>query len=95
MSDKDRTVLEKTVDRVGAIVMDSRSFEKNEGEGRWANAGPMGEIPCFIVTHHRPSREYAPVSTFVSDGVGRAIRQAQHAAAGMELHLFDAAARKP
>src|SRR5690349_3955098 len=63
-SDEDRAVLKRTVDSVGAIVMGRRSFEKNEGDGGWGDAGPMGDIPCFVVTHHAPSLPYPPVFTF-------------------------------
>jgi dihydrofolate reductase len=58
-SDEDRDVLQQTIDSVGAIVMGRRSFEKNEGDGGWGDAGPLGEIPCFVVTHHAPDRPYA------------------------------------
>lgn len=89
-TDDDRAVLEQTVDRVGAIVMGRRSFEKNQGEGGWGDAGPMGDIPCFVVTHRAPPRTCAPVFTFVLDGVASAIEQAQRVAGDNDVHLFGA-----
>ena len=89
-SDEDRAVLQEVVDRVGAVIMGRKSFDKNEGDGGWGDAGPMGDIPCFVVTHHAPARPYPPVFTFVTDGVQSAIRQAQRAAGDKDVHLHGA-----
>ncbi|MFP3463973.1 dihydrofolate reductase family protein [Leifsonia sp. SIMBA_070] len=89
-SDDDRAIVQQVIETVGAIVMGRKSFEKNEGDGGWGEAGPMGDVPCFVVTHHAPDRPYPPVFTFVTDGVASAIRQAQTAAAGKDVHLFGA-----
>jgi dihydrofolate reductase len=89
-SDDDRSILESAVEGVGAMVMGRKSFEKNEGDGGWGNAGPMGDVPCFVLTHHVPTRSYPSVFTFVSDGAASAIRQAQQVAGDKEVHLFGA-----
>jgi dihydrofolate reductase len=89
-TDEDRALLKQTVDKVGAVVMGRRSFEKNEGDGGWGDAGPMGNIPCFVVTHHVPDRAYPPVFTFATDGVMSAIQQAQQVAGDKNVHLFGA-----
>ena len=89
-SDEDRAVLGSVIGSVGAIVMGRTSFEKNEGDGGWGDAGPMGDVPVFVVTHHLPSRSYPPVFTFVADGVAEAIRQAQRVAGDKDVHLFGA-----
>jgi len=89
-SDDDRAVLQEVVDSVGAIVMGRTSFEKNEGDGGWGDGGPMGDIPCFVVTHHAPERAYPSVFTFVTDGVARAIARAQQVAGDKVVHLFGA-----
>ena len=89
-SDADRVVLNETVERVGAIVMGRRSFDKNEGDGGWGDAGPMGDVSCFVVTHNPPDRSYAPVFTFVLDGVANAIEQARRVAGDNDVHLFGA-----
>jgi dihydrofolate reductase len=89
-TDEDRAVLTEAVENVGAIVMGRKSFEKNEGDGGWGDAGPMGEIPCLVVTHHPPAHAYPSVFTFATDGVANAIRQAQDLAGGKDVHLFGA-----
>ncbi|MET3565519.1 dihydrofolate reductase [Leifsonia sp. 563] len=89
-SDEDRAVLQSVIGSVGAIIMGRTSFEKNEGDGGWGDAGPMGDVPVFVLTHHPPDRPYPPGFTFVSDGVPDAIRQARQVAADKDVHLFGA-----
>lgn len=89
-TDDDRAVLQKALDRVGAVVMGRKSFEKNEGDGGWGDAGPMGDIPCVVVTHHRPERAHPPVFTFTTDGVASAIHQARLLAGDRDVHLHGA-----
>jgi len=76
-TDADRGLLQEMIDRVGAIVMGRTSFEKNEGDGGWEDGGPVGDTPCFVVTHNRPTKAYPSVFTFVTDGVASAIEQAK------------------
>jgi dihydrofolate reductase len=76
-TDDDRAILQATIDSVGAIVMGRTSFEKNEGDGGWGEAGPLGDTPCLVVTHNQPTTAYPPVFTFVTDGVASAIEQAK------------------
>lgn len=89
-TDDDRAVLKQAVESVGAIVMGRRSFEKNEGDGGWGDAGPMGDVPCFVVTHYLPDRPYPPVFTFATGGVAEAIQLAQQVARDKDVHLFGA-----
>ena len=79
-TDEDRAVLQDMLDNVGAVVMGRKSFDKNEGDGGWGDGGPMGDTPCFVVTHDKPARSHPPVYTFVTDGVASAIEQAKQAA---------------
>jgi dihydrofolate reductase len=79
-TDEDRALLQETLGNVGAVVMGRTSFDKNEGEGGWGDGGPVGDIPCFVVTHHEPTRSHPPVYTFVTGGVAEAIEQAKRAA---------------
>src|SRR3954470_8705669 len=44
-TDDDRAILAQLLDGVGAVVMGRTSFEKNEGDGGWGNAGPAGHVP--------------------------------------------------
>ena len=79
-TDEDRAILQAVVDSVGAVVMGRKSFDKNEGDGGWGDGGPLGDTPCFVVTHHEPTRSHPPLYTFVTDGVVSAIEQAKRAA---------------
>jgi len=53
-------------------------------------SGPVGDVPCLVVTHHAPARSYPSVFTFVTDGVAGAIEQAQQVAGDKVVHLFGA-----
>ena len=76
-TDEDRAILQDMLDSVGAIVMGRKSFDKNEGDGGWGEGGPVGDTPCFVVTHHQPTRSHPPIFTFVTAGVVSAIEQAK------------------
>ena len=89
-TDEDRALLQEMIDGVGAVVMGRTSFDKNEGEGGWGDGGPVGEVPCFVVTHREPPATYAPVFTFVTDGVESAIEQAKAAAGEKVVGLHGA-----
>ena len=79
-TDDDRAIAQALLDGIGAIVMGRTSFDKNEGDGGWGDAGPMGDTPCFVVTHNKPTASHPRVYTFVTDGVPSAIEQAKEAA---------------
>ncbi len=79
-TDDDRALLQEMLDGVGAVVMGRTSFDKNEGDGGWGDGGPLGDTPCFVVTHHEPTRSHPPIHTFVTDGVASAIERAERAA---------------
>jgi dihydrofolate reductase len=70
--------------------MGRKSFEKNEGDGGWGDGGPLGDLPCFVVTHNRPTASYPSVYTFVTDGVASAIGQAKRAAGDKVVGLHGA-----
>lgn len=89
-TDEDQVILRQLMDGVGAVVMGRTSFDKNEGDGGWGDAGPAGDIPCFVVTHHPPNRTYPAVYTFVTDGVASAIEQASRVAGEKIVYLFGA-----
>jgi dihydrofolate reductase len=55
-TDDDRAILQAALDGVGAIVMGRKSFDKNEGDGGWGEAGPVGDTPCFVVTQQHADR---------------------------------------
>jgi dihydrofolate reductase len=89
-TDEDRAILQDMLDSVGAIVMGRKSFDKNEGDGGWGDSGPVGDTPCFVVTHHKPTRSHPSIYTFVTDGVVRAIEQAKQAAGDNVVTLHGA-----
>ena len=89
-TDEDRAMLQAILDGCGAVVMGRTSFEKNEGDGGWGDAGPVGDTPTFVVTHNKPTASYPPVFTFVTDGVPSAIEQAKTAAADKVVGLHGA-----
>ncbi len=89
-TDDDRAVLRDVVDNVGAVVMGRTSFDKNEGEGGWGDGGPLGDIPCFVVTHNKPTTSHPPIYTFVTEGVAGAIEQAKEAAGDKVVALHGA-----
>jgi dihydrofolate reductase len=89
-TDADRAILQDVLDNLGAVVMGRTSFDKNEGDGGWGDSGPVGDTPCFVVTHRKPTRSHPPVYTFVTDGVERAIEQAKQAAGDKVVGLHGA-----
>jgi dihydrofolate reductase len=89
-TDEDRALLQEMLDGLGAIVMGRRSFDKNEGDGGWGDGGPIGDTPCFVVTHQEPTTSHPSVYTFVTDGVASAIKQAKKAAGDKVVGLHGA-----
>ena len=61
----------------GATVMGRRTYDNSISE--WGDKGPLGEVPCFVVTRHPPD-DASAVFTFVPEGVERANELAQAAA---------------
>jgi dihydrofolate reductase len=89
-TDDDRALLQEAIDGVGAVVMGRRSFDHTEGDGGWGDGGPVGDTPCFVVTHHKPTATYPSVFTFVTDGVASAIEQAERTAGDKVVGLHGA-----
>jgi dihydrofolate reductase len=89
-TDQDRAILQEMLDGVGAIVMGRKSFDKNEGDGGWGDGGPVGDTPCFVVTHNKSVASYPPVYTFVTGGVASAIEQAKNVAGDKVVGLHGA-----
>lgn len=89
----DQAVLQEMVDGVGAVVMGRRSYEFCVGDGGWGDGGPVGDTPCFVLTHHAPEPAGVPtVFTFVTDGIESAISQAQNVAGEGTVGLHGATA---
>ena len=76
------------VEETGAVIMGRRSYD-NSIEA-WGGKGPLGEVPCFVVTHE-PLANADPVFTFVTDGIESALAKAREAAAGKRIGPDDPA----
>jgi RibD C-terminal domain len=50
----------------------------------------VGDTPCFVVTHNKPTTSHPPLYTFVTDGVVSAIEQAKSAAGDKVVGLHGA-----
>jgi dihydrofolate reductase len=70
----------------GAVIMGRRTYDNSIGE--WGQKGPLGDVPCFVVTH-RPVEGVDPVFTFV-DGIESAHDQAQAVAGDKVIGLMGA-----
>ena len=89
-TDEDIAILDEAINGCGAVVMGRKSFDDVEGEGGWGDKGPLGDTPCFVVTHHPPTKPVAPVFTFVTAGVASAIEQAKAVAGDKAVNLHGA-----
>lgn len=89
----DRAVLQEMVDGAGAIIMGRRSYDLCVGDGGWGDGGPVGDVPCFVLTHHVPEPDGVPkVFTFVTDGIASAVAQAREVAGERTIGLHGATA---
>jgi dihydrofolate reductase len=71
----------------GAVIMGRRSYD-NSIEA-WGGKGPLGDVPCFVVTHEPPASA-DPVFTFVTDGIESALAKAQAVAGDKRIGLMGA-----
>ncbi|MEO3763760.1 dihydrofolate reductase family protein [Streptomyces sp. B5E4] len=92
-TEADRAVLQEMLDGAGAVLMGRRSYDFCVGDGGWGDGGPVGDTPCFVLTHHAPDPAGVPeVFTFVTDGVESAIAQAKAAAGDRVVGVHGATA---
>jgi dihydrofolate reductase len=92
---RDSKLLAGMGENVGSILMGRRSYDLAEGDGGWADGGPAGPAPCFVLTHNPPAPETvrAPsVFTFVTDGIHSAVEQAKAAAGDKVVGVHGASA---
>ncbi len=75
------------LEETGAVIMGRRSFD-NSIEA-WGGKGPLGDVPCFVVTHEPPASS-DPVFVFVTDGIESALAKAQEAAGDKRIGLMGA-----
>lgn len=87
-SQDDQDVLREMVEGAGAIVMGRDSYDLCAYDV-WGDGGPVGDTPCFVLTHHPPAAA-PPVFTFVTDGIKSAIAAAQEVAGDRVVGLHGA-----
>ena len=75
------------LEETGAVIMGRRSYDNSIGP--WDGKGPMGDTPCFVVTH-RPLTPPDPVFTVVTDGIESALTQAREAASDKRIGIMGA-----
>jgi dihydrofolate reductase len=90
------TVLEESLDNLGAVVMGRNMFGGGPGpwgedpwQGWWGDEPPF-HVPVFVLTHHaREPLEMEGGTTFffVTDGIESALEQAKAAAGGKDVSL--------
>jgi dihydrofolate reductase len=76
------------IEETGAVIMGRRSFD-NSIEN-WGGKGPLGDVPCFVVTHRPAPEDSDPLFTWVGDGIESALAQAQEAAGDKRIGLMGA-----
>jgi len=74
--------------RRNAVVMGRRTYDNSVPE--WGGKGPLGDVPCFVLTHGDVPGGVDPVFTFVTDGVESAHAQAQQAAGEKRIGVMGA-----
>lgn len=74
------------IEETGAVIMGRRTYDNSIGP--WEGKGPLGDVPCFVVTH-RPFQA-DPVFTVVTDGIESALAKAQDVAGDKRIGLMGA-----
>lgn len=74
-------------EETGAVIMGRRTYDNSIPE--WGGGGPLGDVPCFVLTHDPPSTA-GPLFTFVTDGVESALAKASEAAGDKRIGLMGA-----
>jgi dihydrofolate reductase len=69
------------------VIMGRRSYDNSIDN--WGGKGPLGDVPCFVVTHDPPAIA-DPIFTFVTDGIEPALAKAREAAGGKRIGIMGA-----
>ena len=80
-------VFDGAIDDTGAVIMGRRTYDNSIPE--WGGGGPVGDVPCFVVTHNPPS-DAGSLFTFVTDGIESALAQARLVAGDKRIGLMGA-----
>ena len=81
-----RDEVERVFAESGAFIFGRRTYEIADG---WGGRHPVNGVPVFVLTHEPPSDfPHGPSNlTFVTDGIGSAIRQARAVAGDKDIKL--------
>ena len=80
-------VFDGVIENTGAVIMGRRTYD-NSIEN-WGGKGPLGDVPCFVVTH-RPIEGVDPIFAVFPDGIESALAKAQEAAGEKRIGLMGA-----
>jgi dihydrofolate reductase len=75
------------IEETGAVIMGRRTYD-NSIEA-WGGKGPLGDVPCFVVTHE-PLSDSDPIFTFVPEGIERALEKARAVAGDKRIGTMGA-----
>ncbi|HEY2803577.1 MAG TPA: dihydrofolate reductase family protein [Actinomycetota bacterium] len=81
-----RDEVERVFAESGAFIFGRRTYEIADG---WGGRHPVNGVPVFVLTHEPPPDPPRGPSnlTFVTDGIGSAIRQARAVASDKDIKL--------
>jgi len=83
--------LNKQMESCGAVIMGRRTYDFSAIGGWWGDAGPVGDVPCFVLSHTTPKQVHAPtIFTFVTGGIEKALEQAKAVAGDKAVGLMGA-----
>lgn len=84
-------VFNEAVKTCGAIIMGRRTYDFSATGGWWGDAGPLGQVPCFVLSHDVPEHVHAPaVFSFVTGGIESALALAKATAGHKFVGLMGA-----
>jgi dihydrofolate reductase len=90
-----RAQVERMFAESGAFIFGRRTYDITSG---WGGRHPVDGRPIFVLTHRPPPPSEVPAGpsnlTFVTDGIGSAIRQAKAVAGGRDVKLGGASPGK-
>lgn len=92
MGEDGREYLERTISTLGASITGRNTYD--DSLPWWGADGPSGPArrPLFVVTHEAPEKSpEGGVYTFVTDGIERALEQAQAAAGDKDVTVMGGA----
>lgn len=93
-TDRDAEVLDEWLTTSGAVILGRRTYDLGVGaEDGWEEgAGPLGQVPVFVLTHDPPAEaaKGGSVFTFVTDGIEAALSQARATAGAKNVTVMGA-----